>query len=146
LLIRRRERFLSTPCCDNLRVLLSEAINQLLSHKRRDLRITEQMLILSCDRCGQSFTADGASISGQPVNVVYACPYDGASLVSVGAGKSSRRQGDIGFHAGALAITVGADEIGWGDFWMRELRGGPPGSVWGTFGGEFYGPEEEPAG
>jgi hypothetical protein len=111
-------------------------MNHLLSRKGRDLRITEQMLILSCSRCGRSFTADRASIARQPRYVVYACPHDGAELASVSVGEFFKGGGDLGFHEGSLAIKVGGERIGFADF-MREIRGGPPGSMSGTFSGTF---------
>jgi hypothetical protein len=124
-------------------VLLSESFNHLLSRKGRDLTLTEQMIILSCDRCGRSFTADRALISGQPRCVEYACPHDGAGLASVSDEESFK---GAGFSGGSPAFRVGGEELGWEDFWTRHLQGGPPGSGGGLFSGEFYAPGEEPGG
>jgi len=92
-------------------VLLSESMNSFASRKRPHDTVTEQMLILSCDRCGESVNADKAAISRESSRVIYSCPRDGAMLAQV------CDDGGTSFHEADLTVRVGDEVVEWWD-WM----------------------------
>jgi hypothetical protein len=90
-------------------VLLSESLNSFASRKGPHDTVTEQMLILSCDRCGEAVNADGAAILQESNRVIYSCPRDGAMLAQVG---------DDGWSTqGELTVRVGDEVVEWWN-WM----------------------------
>lgn len=87
-------------------MLLSESVNALVRRRGRDHAVTEQMLVLSCEQCGEDLGADEADVSRESDHVVYSCPRDGAMLVQVGD--------DGSFHASCeLTVRVGDDAVEW---------------------------------
>jgi hypothetical protein len=65
---------------------------------------------------------------------MYACPHDGAPLVSTGVGEYWNGGGSIQFHEGSMTVRAGTDEMELNEF-MGPL--GPPGARRGSFRGVF---------
>jgi hypothetical protein len=65
---------------------------------------------------------------------MYACPHDGAPLVSTGVGEYWKGGGDIAFHEGSVRVRAGTGEME-----LKEFMGplGRPGAVRGSFSGVF---------
>jgi hypothetical protein len=90
-------------------VLLSEAFNKIKPQERDS--VTEEMLVLSCERCGRSFAARTLAVSSEPAwSAIYTCREDGAVLARVGV------EGDFAFEDGSLVIRVAGGDVDWWDF------------------------------
>jgi hypothetical protein len=96
-------------------MLLSDAVNVAFILTDREDTVTEQMLILSCGRCGGVVSADQAAISDEHDRVIYSCPQDGTLIVEVGDRLSGRKSG-FQLHEGDLSIRLDREELAWADF------------------------------
>jgi hypothetical protein len=107
--------------CDNRRVLLSEATNEAARFMRLSRpAVTEQMLVISCERCGESFAADEIAVAHTDRRFVYRCPNDGLDLIRVGVGVIGRGGGDVEFAHGSVQIRLSTEGIDWSEFLKRD--------------------------
>jgi hypothetical protein len=95
-------------------VLLSDAINRHPKIQQQSLTITERLVVLACDSCGESMTCADAEVVREEAVIVYRCPKDGATLATVEGGEKAST-GDDSFRAERLAIRLGGEEIQWSD-------------------------------
>ncbi|HEY7892616.1 MAG TPA: hypothetical protein VIC05_10460 [Solirubrobacteraceae bacterium] len=104
-------------------MLLSVAINEAarFMHRSRPA-ITEEMLVLSCERCGGSFTAEEITVVRRANRVAYPCPNDGGDLVRVRVGKFGKGGGDIECDQGSVRVRLGSEDIDWVDFMGSAQR------------------------
>jgi hypothetical protein len=95
---------------DNELGLLSETINRHMARVGRDApRVVEGMLTFMCLRCSRALSAAQTVVVRKPGEVVYACPDDNATLVTIHAD-------DYVFSDGDLTIRVGAEQVAWWEF------------------------------
>jgi hypothetical protein len=102
--------------------LLSEAINRTFAWRGQPLPnppLTEEALTFECLRCGRALRAAQMLVKRTPGEVVYACPYDDATLVTI-------HDRDYSFSDGEVTILVGGDTVSWWEFMGGDDPG--PGS------------------
>jgi hypothetical protein len=91
--------------------LLSEAINEQMAFRRDAARdsLTEDALTFRCIRCGHRMRAREAILTRTATEVVYECPRDRASLVTI-------HDQDLSFVDGELTIQVDGHAVDWWEF------------------------------
>jgi hypothetical protein len=99
-------------------VLLSDVINGHPKMRQQSLTVTEQRIVLVCERCRESTTGADAELVQEAAVLVYRCPRDGATLATVEGGEGAASGGGWSFHEGRLAIKLGGEAIDWEDLML----------------------------
>ena len=89
--------------------LLSEAMNR---HSGR-APVTEEMLVFTCLRCGHDVAAIDATIARSSEEVVYSCPRDGATFVSI-------HEDGYHFIDASMAVQIEGSTLDWWHFVTAE--------------------------
>jgi hypothetical protein len=103
---------------DSEPALLSEAINRHMAFGRDvpQTRVTEGMLTFACLRCDRTLSAAQTVVTRNPGEVVYTCPHDDATLVTIQTSGTPRGVWDYSFSEGELTIRVGDEQVAWWEF------------------------------